>query len=128
MNVTKLRNSTAVDSALGIAAINAALKKPSEKDSSDQSQTAKSFQQVQTNTEVTTHSVAAYLQGLATGSCGEIDALISDLSSLREKLVTEGGRLEQDIVEFATLNQSVVRLTEVIADSVTHVKAPSLSP
>lgn len=75
-------------------------------------------------TELTAGGVGRFLQGISTGSCGEIDTLISDLRGLREKLVGDGDRIERDLVEFATLNQSVIRLTEVVMDSVTHVKRP----
>src|SRR5579863_444087 len=129
MSITKLRSSTAIDSALAIAAVNAALKAPDAKDGGDnQTQANKPAQDVMQNVELTANGVTKYLQGIAAGSCVEIDALIKDLSSLREKLVVEGDRLEQDIVHFANLNHSVIRLTEVVADGVTHVKAPSISP
>ena len=91
MSVTKLRNSTAIDSALTIAAVDSALKKPNSRDGSGaQTHANVPAQDAKPNTELTAHSVTSYLQGIATGSCGEIDALISDLSSLREKLVVEG--------------------------------------
>lgn len=129
MSITKLRNSTAIDSALAIAAVNAALKTPDAKDVGDnQTHANKPVQDATQKVELTANSVTKYLQGVAAGSCGEIEALINDLSSLREKLVAEGSRIEQDIVQFADLNHSVIRLTEVVADGVTHVKAPSISP
>ena len=74
--------------------------------------------------ELTSGGVSRYLQGISTSSCSEIDTLIGDLRVLREKLVGDGDRIERDLVEFATLNQSVIKLTEVVMDSVTHVKAP----
>lgn len=73
---------------------------------------------------LTAGGVSRFLQGISTSSCGEIDTLIGDLRVLREKLVGDGDRIERDLVEFATLNQSVIKLTEVVMDSVTHVKAP----
>ena len=74
--------------------------------------------------DLTPGGVSRFLHGISTSSCGEIDALIGDLRILREKLVGDGDRIERDLVDFATLNQSVIKLTEVVMDSVTHVKAP----
>jgi hypothetical protein len=74
--------------------------------------------------DLTPGGVSRFLNGISTSSCGEIDTLIGDLRVLREKLVGDGDRIERDLVEFATLNQSVIKLTEVVMDSVTHVKAP----
>jgi hypothetical protein len=39
-------------------------------------------------------------------------------------MVTDSGRIEQDVVEFAALNQSVINMTKVISDSVARAKAP----
>jgi len=56
------------------------------------------------------------------GSAREIDNLIGELCSLRERLQAEGDRVQRDIVEYASLTQSVMQLTKIIADGVTHVK------
>lgn len=126
MNVSKLRNSTAIDQVLEMSAVNAALKANGKGGHGEQIQAEPSAKDLAPKAQVTTNSVSSYLQGISASSCGEIDALISDLSGLRERLVADGSRIEQDIVEFAALNQSVIRLTEVVVDSVNHVKAPSV--
>lgn len=120
MNVAKLRNSTAVDRALSI--ISTTAPKPHQKESGG-AQVDSLVQAPAPDTELTASGVSAYLQAVSAASCGEIDALIGDLTGLREKLAVDGRRIEQDVVDFAALNQSVVRLTEVVMDSVTHVKA-----
>jgi hypothetical protein len=125
MNVSKLRNSTAIDKALGIAAVSAALKQKVEDNDSDQAQAGKPAQEASPGIELTADGVIEYLQRTSAISCARIDALISELRRLREKLVADGARIEQGIVGFATLNQSVVKLTEVVSDSVAHVEAPS---
>lgn len=68
-----------------------------------------------------------YLTQVSASSCSEIDALISDLRGLREKLVADGSQIEQHVAEFATLSHSVIKLTEVVSDSVAQVKAPNLA-
>lgn len=126
MNVSKLRNSTAIDRVLELSAVSAALKANTKGGFGEQIQVDQPVIDLTPKAEVTANSVSLYLQGISASSCGEIDALISDLSALREKLAADGGRIERDIVEFAALNQSVIRLTEVVVDSVNHVKAPGV--
>lgn len=127
MNISKLRNSTAIDKALGMTAVNNALKIDGKDDDAGRVQVEKPTLDLPGKNELTADRVSLYLKHVSASSCGEIDSLISDLSSLREKLVTDGGRIEHAVVEFATLNQSVIKLTEVVADSVAQVRAPSLA-
>jgi hypothetical protein len=127
MNIAKLRNSTAVDKAFEVAAVNTALKAAETDNQGAQTQADKPAQVLPPAGDLTAKSVSAYLHGISAHSCNEIDALISDLCGLREKLVTDSDRIERDVVEFATLNQSIIKLTEVIVDSVTHVKSPSVA-
>ena len=75
--------------------------------------------------DMTADRVATFVRGATAHSAREIDALIGDLEGLREKLVADSSRIEQDVVEFAALNQSVINLTKIISDSVARAKAPS---
>lgn len=127
MSVSKLRTSTAIDKALGITAVNDALKIEVKANGADRAQVESPTLDVPAKHELTADTVSMYLKQVSSSSCSEIDSLIRDLCGLREKLVTDGSRIEQDVVEFATLNQSVIQLTEVISDSVAQVKAPSLA-
>lgn len=127
MNISKLRNSTAIDKALGMTAVNDALKIDVKDDDAERVQVEKPTLDVPSKIDMTADRVSMYLKHVSANSCGEIDSLISDLSSLRQKLITDGGRIEHAVVEFATLNQSVIKLTEVVSDSVAQVKAPSLA-
>jgi len=127
MNVSKLRNSTAIDKALGMAAVNNALKIDVKDGDAGRVQVENPTLDVPSKSDMTADRVSTYLKQVSASSCGEIDSLISDLSSLRQKLVADGGRIELAVAEFATLNQSVIKLTEVVSDSVAQVKAPSLA-
>jgi hypothetical protein len=69
-----------------------------------------------------TDRVSTYLRGISETSTDEIDALISDLSVLRQRLVADGGKIEQNLTDFATLNQSVLSLTRIVSESVAQVK------
>jgi hypothetical protein len=81
--------------------------------------------------EVAANSLSSLLRRVSGNSAREIDNLISELKTLRDKLQTDGTRVERDIIEYAALSQSVSQLTKIIADGVTQVKkvpdAPSIS-
>jgi hypothetical protein len=81
--------------------------------------------------EVAANNLSTLLRRVSANSTREIDNLITELRTLREKLQADGSRVERDIVEYASLSQSVVQLTKIIAEGVTHVKkvpdAPSIS-
>lgn len=80
--------------------------------------------------EVAANSLSSLLRRVSGNSAREIDNLISELKTLRDKLQADGTRVERDIVEYAALSQSVSQLTKIIADGVTQVKkvpdAPSI--
>lgn len=124
MNVSKLRSSTAVATALEITAASAVAKKSTKQ--SDVSLEARPDKAPDgaPSFDLTTDNVNTYLQDMSANSCDRIDALIGGLHGLRERLVTDGDRLKRDIVEFAGLNQSVVELTRIVSDGVVHVVAP----
>ena len=52
----------------------------------------------------------------------QIDALISELRLLREKLTADGQRIERDVVDYAALSQSVIEMTKIITDSMVQVR------
>jgi hypothetical protein len=62
-------------------------------------------------------SLSALLGRVAGSSTREIDNLIGELRSLREKLQADGNRVQRDIVEYAALSQQVMQLTQIISDS-----------
>lgn len=82
-------------------------------------------------TEMTATNLSSLLRRVSGTSTREIDNLIAELQTLREKLRTDGNRVERDIMEYAALNQSVIQLTKIISESMTNVKkvpdAPSIS-
>jgi hypothetical protein len=81
--------------------------------------------------EVAANNLSSLLRLVSANSTREIENLISELRVLRDKLQSDGSRVERDIVEYAALSQSVAQLTKIIADGVTQVKkvpdAPSIS-
>jgi len=113
MNTSKLRDSTAIDKALAI--IDKELEINLEGDNEGSEQADKSAP--------TVDHAAMVLRGISANSSGEIDALVTDLQSLRERLADDGARVEKNIIAFTTLNQSVMQLAKLIADSLADVKA-----
>src|SRR6516164_2596244 len=71
---------------------------------------------------------ASLMRRVYEASTREIDNLIDELRGLREKLETDRGHLESDIVEYADLSQQVMQLTAIISDSVENLpRAPRIS-
>lgn len=115
MNTSKLRDSTAIDRAL---AITAAVEKELKLEPADDGEEAPQDDKLLSSAD----SAAMILRRIS--ASGEIDALVNDLQILREKLVDDRTRVEKSIVAYTTLNQSVMQLTKLIADSIAQVKAP----
>lgn len=125
MNEPKLRNATAIDKALAMPSVGA---EPNTNDKAvSHAQNDKPAQDVTARVDLTADSVGKLIQGLSVNSCGEIDSLIGDLRHLREKLAADGGRIKQSVMEFTAFSQSVIKLTEVISDSVAHVRTGGLA-
>jgi hypothetical protein len=62
------------------------------------------------------NDLASLLQRVAGTSVREIENLIVELQTLREKLQSEGARVQREIVEYATLSQSTLQSTMVISE------------
>ena len=61
----------------------------------------------------------------------EIDRLIDDLNKLRRRLEDESNRLQRDLADHSSFGHSVIQLTQIVSDSMAHVKRnpspPSIS-
>lgn len=68
--------------------------------------------------EMTANSLGVLLRRVSGSSTRQIDNLIGELRTLREKLQSDGDRVQRDIVEYSALNQSVLQLTKIVAESV----------
>jgi len=88
-------------------------------------------QQPESDSEMIANNVGSLVRRVSGTSTREIDNLIGELQTLRDRLQTDGSRVQREIVEYAALSQSVMQLTKIITDSLTHVKrlpdAPSIS-
>ena len=80
------------------------------------------IRQTESDGEVAANNLNGLLRRVSANSTREIDNLINELRTLREKLQADGNRVQRDITEYAALSQSVIQLTKIISDGVTHVK------
>jgi hypothetical protein len=63
------------------------------------------------------NNLASLLERVAGTTVREIDYLIAELQTLREKLQNEAERVQHEVAEFATLSQSATESTKVISES-----------
>jgi hypothetical protein len=84
----------------------------------------------ESDSDLVANNISSLLQRVAGTSVQEIDRLIGELQNLREMLSTEGARVQREIVQYATLSQSAMQSTKIIAESLSHWKkvpdAPSI--
>lgn len=80
------------------------------------------------DSELATYNLSTLFRRVSVNSTSEIDNLISELQTLREKLRADGDRVERDIVEYAARSQSVVEMTRIISESMMQVKKISKAP
>jgi hypothetical protein len=50
-----------------------------------------------------------------------VDSLIDELHRVREKLRDDGYRIQRDIEEYAALSQQVMKLTQIISESLQNL-------
>jgi chemotaxis protein histidine kinase CheA len=72
--------------------------------------------------EGTIRYLSSLLRRVSANSTREIDNLISELQTLRDRLHADSSGVERVIVKYEALTQSIIQLTKIIADGVTHVK------
>ena len=82
------------------------------------------------DSEIVASNINSLLQRVAGTSIQEIDKLITELQTLRDRLTTEAARVQREIVEYATLSQAAMQSTKIIAESISSWKkvpdAPSI--
>ena len=77
--------------------------------------------------KLASNNVDALMRRMSLSSTREIDSLIGELKALRAKVASDGSRVEHAVREYTDLNQSVIQLTKIISDGLTHLKrAPAL--
>jgi chemotaxis protein histidine kinase CheA len=71
--------------------------------------------------QMPTENLSDLLGRVSENSTSQIDDLVGDFGRLREKLRTDGERIQRE--EYRTLSQQVMQLTKTISESVQKVRA-----
>ncbi len=92
---------------------------------------ATALHQAEADSELAANNLGGLLRRVSAQSTREIEHLIGELRTLRDKLQVDGSRVEREIIDYAALSQSVIALTKIIADGVMQIKkvpdAPSIT-
>ncbi len=75
------------------------------------------FRQAESSDGETSDKLRSLLSRVSETSTREVDNLIDELQRVREKLRDDGNRIRREIEEYAALNQQVMKLTEIISES-----------
>ena len=75
------------------------------------------------NDQMPTENLSELLGRVSNNSTGQIDNLVGDFKQLREKLRTDGERIQREIQEYNTLSEMVMQMTKTISESVEKVRA-----
>ena len=78
--------------------------------------------------EQATDDLSSLVDRVSGESTREIDYLIDGLKGLRKKLDDDGQRVQREIAEYSSLSQSVIQLTKIISEGMTHVKTVPDAP
>ncbi len=74
------------------------------------------------DSEVVANNINTLLQRVAGFSVAEIDRQMAELRILRERLQSEGARVQREITEYARLSQSAMQSTKIITESLAKTK------
>ncbi len=74
--------------------------------------------------EITADSIRILMRDVSIATTREISGLITDLETLRDRLVKDSSRFERGILEHATLGKSVMRLANIASNSMIDLKKP----
>ena len=78
--------------------------------------------------KIPAESLSDMLGRVSENSTSQIDDLVGDFGRLREKLRTDGDRIQREIEEYSRLSQQVMQLTKTISESVEKVRASADRP
>jgi hypothetical protein len=66
--------------------------------------------------------LGSLMQRVAKTALQEIDDLLAELRRRRENLISEGARVQREIIEYAKLSQSAVQSTQIITQRLSSLK------
>jgi hypothetical protein len=84
------------------------------------------FRQVENgNDETSSSDLGTLLRRVAEASTQEVEIVIDELHGLRETLVSDGVRIQNDIARYAELNHGTMQLATIISDGVKKISSAS---
>jgi hypothetical protein len=88
------------------------------------------FRQVENgNDETSSSDLGTLLRRVAEASTHDVEIVIDQLYGLRETLVSDGVRIQNDIARYAERNQGAMQLATIISDGVKKIPGvQSISP
>jgi len=78
--------------------------------------------------ELAANNINSVLQRASATTVHEIDKLIAELEALRDKLHSEGARVQREITQFATFTQATLQSTKIIAESLMQWQQAPTAP
>jgi hypothetical protein len=78
--------------------------------------------------EIAAGNINSVLQRASATTIHEIDKLIAELEALRDKLHSEGARVQREIIQYATFTQATLQSTKIIAESLMQWKQAPTAP
>ena len=88
-------------------------------------QAVSAVRQNDSDSEKATDNLGSLLSRVSGTSIREIDNLINELRISRRRMRSDSRRVQHDIEQYATLSQSVMQLTKIIAESMTQMQPDS---
>lgn len=85
------------------------------------------LRQVAGDSEVSANELGSLFRRVMANATHEIDNLIGELHTLRNRLPGTSSRINREIVEYVALSQSVRQLVKIFTDSVMHMKKDAAS-
>jgi hypothetical protein len=83
------------------------------------------FRPENNNDEQSANNLDTLLRRVSEASTREIENLMGDLHGLRNKLQSDGNRIQRDIVKYAKLSQGILQLATIVSDSVKKLPGAS---
>lgn len=75
--------------------------------------------------EITADSIHMFMRNVSATTMREISDLITELETLRERLLIDGTRAERQILEYARFGQSATQLATIASQTMVGVKRPA---
>lgn len=75
--------------------------------------------------EITADSIHMFMRDVSATTMREISDLITELETLRERLLIDGTRAERQILEYARFGQSATQLASIASQTMVGVKRPA---